>query len=89
MTAGDVHESIRPDLGKAAFCEQYCGYHVSWKLKSGQRIFYSQVGNPTACLDGCASPLNAKGSPNNDIGVDAMTSVIAHELVEAVTLFDA
>jgi hypothetical protein len=40
-------------------------------------------------LDGCASPLNAKGSPNNDIGVDAMTSVIAHELVEAVTLFEA
>lgn len=85
LTSGDVAESIRPDLGRAAFCYSYCGYHVSWKLKSGTRIFYSQVGNPTACLDGCAPHENSKVSPNGDFGVDAMTSVIAHELVEAVS----
>ena len=43
------------------------------------------VGNPTACLDGCGYYSNAVKSPNGDVGVDAMTSVVAHELVEAVS----
>ena len=48
LTAGDVKESIRSELGRASFCSSYCGYHVSWKLTSGNRIIYSQVGVPSA-----------------------------------------
>ena len=43
------------------------------------------IGNPTACIDGCAPPDNQKKSPNGDAGVDAMLSVFAHELTEAVS----
>ena len=25
FSSGDVKESIRPDLGRASFCSQYCG----------------------------------------------------------------
>jgi len=88
MNSPDVKERIRSDLGFANFCEDYCGYHVSWKLKRtqpGARIFYAMAGNPGACLNGCAAPANLKVSPNGDAGVDAMMSVIAHELVEAVS----
>lgn len=85
LTAGDVYESIRPEFGKASFCSDYCGYHVSWVLNSGNRIFYSQVGNPTRCLYGCAPTMNSRISPNGDVGVDGMMSAIAHELVEAVS----
>jgi hypothetical protein len=86
LTAGDVKESMRDDLsgGGASFCSQYCGYHVSWELTSGKRIFYSQVGNPSACMSGCANQ-NTKVSPSGDAAVDAMISVLAHELVEAVS----
>jgi Phosphate-induced protein 1 conserved region len=42
------------------------------------------AGVPTACLSGCAS-VNTSKSPNGDAGVDAMMSVIAHELAEAVS----
>ncbi|KAI8904664.1 phosphate-induced protein 1 [Gorgonomyces haynaldii] len=85
VTAGDVKESIRPDLGTASFCSDYCGYHVSTVLKSGTRVFYSQVGIPTACLSGCGSPSNQRFSPNNDPAVDALISAYAHELAEAVS----
>ncbi len=43
------------------------------------------VGDPTACIDGCAPPDNQKKSPNGFPGVDAMLSVLAHELTEAVS----
>jgi hypothetical protein len=85
LTAGDVMESIRPDLGRASFCSSYCGYHVSWELTSGKRIYYAQVGLPTRCLSGCAATVNSRVSPNGDSGVDGMLSALAHELVEAVS----
>lgn len=84
-TSGEIKESIRPDLGKARFCSDYCGYHVTTKLKSGKRVQYSLVGNPTACIYGCAPSDNIKVSPNGDTGVDAMLSVFAHELTEAIS----
>jgi Phosphate-induced protein 1 conserved region len=84
QTAGDVKEAIREDLGSAAFCQDYCGYHVSWLLESGKRIYYAQAGIPNACMSGCAG-VNAKTSPNNDPGADAIINVIAHEIAEAVS----
>lgn len=86
LSSEDVKESIRSDLGRASFCSEYCGYHVSWELKaSKKRIFYAMTGNPASCLDGCSPPQNLKASPNGDLGVDALISVIGHELVEAVS----
>ena len=85
LSSGDVSESIRSDLGEASFCNDYCGYHVSWELKSGTRIFYSFSGNPSACMYGCSYSQNSRNSPNKDPAVDAMISIVAHELVEAVT----
>lgn len=89
----DVKEELRDDLGTAAFCHDYCGYHVSWKLKSGKRIYYAFGGLPTdsRCLAGNLN-LNATGcsintarSPNNDPLADSLINVIAHEIAEAAS----
>ncbi|KAH6566381.1 hypothetical protein BASA60_009516 [Batrachochytrium salamandrivorans] len=86
LTANDVTEDIRTDIGPGSFCKDYCGYHVSTTLTSGTRVFYAMAGNPpAACLSGCAPPNNQNSSPNGDVGVDAMLSVLAHELAEAVS----
>ncbi|KAH6562503.1 hypothetical protein BASA60_011131 [Batrachochytrium salamandrivorans] len=86
LTAKDVTEDIRTDIGPGSFCKDYCGYHVSTTLTSGTRVFYAMAGNPPAsCLSGCAPPNNQNSSPNGDVGVDAMLSVLAHELAEAVS----
>ncbi|KAH6592698.1 hypothetical protein BASA61_004464 [Batrachochytrium salamandrivorans] len=86
LISSDVSERIRPDVGPASFCLDYCGYHLSTTLSSGTRVFYGVTGNPPAsCIGGCAPPSNQRVSPNGDVGVDAMVSVIAHELAEAVS----
>lgn len=46
-------------------------------------VRYSFVGNAKRCLNACA--IQQATSPNGNPGVDAMASVTAHELVEAVT----
>jgi hypothetical protein len=85
VTSGEISESIRPDVGQASFCSDYCGYHITTQLNSGKRVQYAMVGNPTACIDSCAPPSNHRVSPNGDAGVDAMLSVLAHELTEAIS----
>ncbi|KAH6570978.1 hypothetical protein BASA60_007407 [Batrachochytrium salamandrivorans] len=86
LTATDVTEKIRPDIAVGSFCVNYCGYHLSTVLLSGARVFYAMAGNlPASCYGSCAPPKNQLKSPNGDIGVDAMLSVIAHELAEAVS----
>ena len=85
MISPDVNETMRPDVGKASFCTNYCGYHVSWKLASDTRIFYSIAGNSDACPDSCGAVGNERASPNGDIGVDSLISTVAHELAEAVS----
>jgi hypothetical protein len=74
LTSGDVK--------KSGFLTNYCGWHT-WASISSIPVKYSFVGNPgtnTACI-----AKNTTISPNGDVGVDAMASVIAHEIVEAVT----
>ncbi|KAL2912072.1 hypothetical protein HK105_208424 [Polyrhizophydium stewartii] len=85
MVSDDVTESIRNDFDPGTFGVDYCGYHLSWPLKSGKRIFYAMVGNIWAVRNACAPPGNHDVSPNGDPGVDGALSVLAHELVEAVT----
>jgi len=76
------------DVTKSGFCTSYCGWHTHATL-SGSDIKYSFVGNPTACPLVGASVGNCSAqtasSPNGDVGVDAMVSIIAHELEEATT----
>jgi hypothetical protein len=76
------------DTRKDGFCTSYCGWHTH-AILGGADIKYSFVGNPTACPLAGASVGNCAAqtarSPNGDVGVDAMVSVIAHELEEATT----
>jgi hypothetical protein len=75
LTSKDVH--------KSGFCTSYCGWHTRSTI-NGTDIKYSFVGNPeTHCPSSCSEQTTT--SPNNNIGVDAMASILAHELEEAVT----
>lgn len=74
LTSSDVSE-------RSGFCTKYCGWHTYGTI-GGSNIKYSFVGNAHRCLSSCAPQTI---SPNGNAGVDAMISVIAHELEEAVT----
>jgi hypothetical protein len=74
LTSSDVSES-------SGFCTRYCGWHTRGSIL-GADIKYSFVGNAARCLNACSEQLN---SPNGNAGVDAMISVIAHELEEAIS----
>jgi phosphate-induced protein 1 len=75
LTAKDV-------TATSGFCTQYCGWHT-YTTVGGTPIKYSFVGNPeTKCPASCSAQ---SVSPNGNLGADAMASVIAHELEEAVT----
>jgi hypothetical protein len=65
----------------SGFCTNYCGWH-SYTAYQGKNIKYSFVGNPIQCPSACQP--QALG-PNGYGHIDAMTSIIAHELEEAVT----
>jgi hypothetical protein len=70
------------DVGKVGFLTQYCGWHSSDTV-DGSVIKFAFIGDPTGADPRlCGLP---GGSPNGDKGADAMVSVIAHELDEAVT----
>ncbi len=62
----------------SGFCTSYCGWHY----KTSTNIKYSFVGNPDRCPSACSAQIT---SPNGNRGADAMASIIAHELEEAVT----
>ena len=71
----------------AAFCQQYCGYHLSYRLKNGKRIYYAFSGIPVECMDGCSPPglQTWFSKPSPDTAVEAVISTIAHEIVETVS----
>jgi len=76
--------------GSFGFCSAFCAYHGYYTTTSGPNIIYSYVGNPVGCpIGGVANcqgeTSNMFQSPNNDPGVDAMVSLIAHETGEATT----
>jgi hypothetical protein len=79
LSSSNVSES-------SGFCTQYCGWHSAGTISSGtyggQRLRYSFVGNANRCLNACAAQTT---SPNGNAGVDAMVSIVAHELEEATT----
>jgi hypothetical protein len=80
LTARNVQET-------SGFCTIYCGWHDHASLAVGTSSYdikYGFIGNPAQqCPSACS--IQTARSPNGDIGADAMASVIAHELEEAVT----
>jgi hypothetical protein len=67
----------------SGFLTKYCGWHTHASV-GGTDIKYSFVGDASGpSLGNCAQQTTA--SPNGNPGVDAMISVLAHELEEAVT----
>ncbi|KAI9099580.1 hypothetical protein K1719_024585 [Acacia pycnantha] len=78
------------------FCTSVCGFHYfTFPSLVGYTLPYAWVGNSAKLCSGqCAYPFavpafipNRKPfkSPNGDVGVDGMISVIAHELAELAT----
>ena len=65
----------------SGFCTQYCGWHSHAKILKVD-VKFAFVGDAARCLAACAPQ---QTSPNGNPGADAMVSVIAHELAEAVT----
>lgn len=74
LTSPDVQET-------SGFCTVYCGWHTSGSIL-GSDIKYSFVGDADQCPSACAAQ---SPGPNSTTGPDAMASIIAHELEEAVT----
>ena len=73
-----------PGVGETSgFLNKYCGWHSwgSWGTTPVQYGFVGDAAGPS--LGNCAEQTSV--SPNGDPGVDAMTSVIAHELSETVS----
>ena len=66
---------------KSGFLTKYCGWH-SYGTVGANKIKYAFIGNPNRSLSACAVQTT---SPNGNAAVDGMVSVIAHELVEAVS----
>jgi hypothetical protein len=74
LTSQDVAES-------SGFCKTYCAWHTYGTI-ANTNIKYAFVGNADRCPSACEAQTT---SPNGNAGADAMASVIAHELQEAVT----
>lgn len=74
LSSADVAET-------SGFCSSYCGWHSYASVSQGV-VKYSFVGNPDRCPSACSVQ---SVSPNGNSGADAMASIIAHELEEAVT----
>jgi hypothetical protein len=74
LSSSDISES-------SGFLTKYCGWHTHATVGSSN-IKYAFIGNPNRNLAACAVQST---SPNGNAAVDAMISVIAHELAETVT----
>ena len=71
-----------PGVGESTgFLSTYCGWHTA-ATYNGTWIKYSFVGDANGAY---ACTGHSGSSPNNDVGADAMASVIAHELEESTT----
>ena len=73
-----------PSVTVSGFGTSFCGYHGYFTPTTGTApvVQYSFVGNPNKYMTGCAAQTT---SPNGSAPADAMASVTAHELVEAVS----
>ncbi|CAF3113724.1 unnamed protein product [Rotaria sp. Silwood2] len=80
LSSSDVKEN---STTTSSFCNSYCGYHSTFSRGTSKYI-YGFIGNPQKCINSC-SVYNKLVSPNGDVGVDAMLTPVAHEIVEAMS----
>ncbi|KAK3195613.1 hypothetical protein Dsin_026923 [Dipteronia sinensis] len=86
------------DVSVQDFCRAVCGFHYfTFPSMVGYTLPYAWIGNSAKqCPEVCAYPFAVPGymggggpgalkSPNGDVGVDGMISVIGHELAELST----
>ncbi|CAM8945254.1 unnamed protein product [Rhodiola kirilowii] len=84
------------DVKMQDFCRAVCGFHYfTFPSMVGWTLPYAWIGDSgKLCPEVCAYPfaipayMNGAGAlraPNDDVGVDGMLSVIAHELAELAT----
>jgi len=72
------------DIGESSgFLTAYCGWHT-YSTVGSTTVKYGFIGNPNKTLAAC-NVNTAGASPNGNPAVDAMISVIAHELEETST----
>lgn len=74
LGSADVRET-------SGFCSSYCGFHEHFRL-FGETVRFAFVGNAEGCMSACAAQTIG---PNGDAAVDAMASIVAHEISEAIT----
>ena len=74
LSSSEIKES-------SGFLSKYCGWH-SFGTIGANKVKYGFIGNPNRNLAACSVQ---SVSPNGNPGVDAMVSVIAHELIETVS----
>lgn len=67
----------------SGFCTKYCGWHTYFS-SSGVYIKFGFIGNAASlCKSSCGVQGSALNGAAGDAGVEAMSSVIAHEIWEA------
>lgn len=76
LSSSDIAET-------SGFLSKYCGWHSYSTMAGLVPVKYGFIGNPSASITSCTYQPTV--SPNNNPGVDAMVSVIAHELEETVS----
>src|SRR5207248_2025494 len=69
----------------SGYATQYCGWHTHTSSTSGDVAYLATIDTPQSAMSACAAQA---ASPNNDPGLDAMLSVVAHELEETATDVD-
>ncbi len=78
-----------PDVKVAGFCTSYCAYHTfSSGIYAGKHIRYALIPYVTqkcSACDGNVAVFKETVTPNGDMGADAMTDSIFHELTESNT----
>src|SRR6058998_1966977 len=75
------------DVSATGFCSGLCQFH-DHTLVAGTSVKYAFIGNADRCPQQCALQFFGKrgrplGSPNENLGADAMASWMAHVLVGA------
>ncbi|CAF3412035.1 unnamed protein product [Rotaria socialis] len=81
LSSSDVSEGSAEAGG--TFCVNYCEYHLNFYVDNVAYVL-GFIGNLQKCINGSGST-NPTNSPNGDAAVDAMVSVIAHELVDTMS----
>lgn len=84
-TRGAYFVLTAPDVrATSGFGTKYCGWHTYYSSGAGKNVRFAFVGDPKNFMSTCASQRPGSNGTGNE-SIDAMISVIGHELVEMIT----